>query len=168
MISAASLAKLLCKLSSELSHTCPDRGRLPTVCNCALSYLWSLVWCERHSQMCVPSVCPESQMERGAWLPCWGASSPYRAQICQMTGQQTLHTLICCSCSTSKFLLEIIFYLKWTISSQILNILVGIKVSYTVYWAILRLYIIKVLYKILIRRPNSQIIYYYIFLLFYL
>lgn len=49
----------------------------------ACSYLWSLVWYERRSQMCVPSVCPESQMERAAWQLCWGVSSPYRAQTCQ-------------------------------------------------------------------------------------
>lgn len=39
-------------------------------------YLWSWVWCERRSQMCVPSACPGSQTEREAWWPCWGASSP--------------------------------------------------------------------------------------------
>lgn len=50
-------------------------------------YLWNWVWCERRSQMFAPSVCPESQMETEAWALCWGASSPYRGQIWQVTGQ---------------------------------------------------------------------------------
>lgn len=51
------------------------------------SYLWNLVWCEHHSQMCVPSVCPKSQRERAAWLPCWGTSAPYIAQTYRVMGQ---------------------------------------------------------------------------------
>lgn len=96
---------------TRLSRTCAnERGRgggvsLPTGSPPCVSYLWSWVGCERHSQMCVPSVCPENQTERVAWAPCWRASSPYRAQACKWREQ---HGHMCCY-----FILNLIFNHSW-------------------------------------------------------
>lgn len=94
---------------TRLSHTCANEGGCPSpqaapspLC---VSYLWSWVGCEHRSQMCVPSVYPENQMERAVWTTCWRASSPYRAQACKWRDQ---HGYMCCY-----FILILIFNLSW-------------------------------------------------------
>lgn len=87
MICATSLLGPPCPTSWALSPTCPERGEGPRAA-CLSCYLWSSAWCGRRSPTCVPSACPESRMGRGAWWPCWGTSSPCRAQTCQVTHSQ--------------------------------------------------------------------------------
>lgn len=81
-------------------------------------YLWSWVWCERRSQMCVPSACPGSQTERAAWWPCWGASSPYPAHTCQVAPHSTLlllrpHVHNLTIIKTSHFLLFVCLFVRF-------------------------------------------------------